>query len=100
MNSSYLTHAMATLPRQHRIRLLLHTDLATARAAILASIGVFEPDPAGTLLHIQADDLDWMARELARLPFSFVVQEPPALREALVRRAAALLECASEVCGG
>jgi len=97
--AGYLMHAMATLPRTHSIRLLLHTDLASARAAILASVGVFEPVAAGTLLHVQADDVDWMARELARLPFSFVVQEPPALREALVRRAAALLECAGDTSG-
>jgi predicted DNA-binding transcriptional regulator YafY len=34
----------------------------------------------GVLLRAQADKLDWIARELARLPFDFNVRSPAALR--------------------
>ena len=41
------------------------------------------PVDAGVVLHAQADDLDWLARELARLPFAFRVRTPRALRTAV-----------------
>jgi predicted DNA-binding transcriptional regulator YafY len=47
------------------------------------------------LLRVQADDLEWVARELARLPCDFVVQQPAALRRvvgALARRLLAAVE--------
>ncbi len=47
------------------------------------------------MLHSQADDLGWMARELARLPFPFTIVKPAALRKALSRHAQALLACAA-----
>ena len=47
--------------------------------------GVLEWQDDGVLLRGQADDLDWIARELARLPFDFSVRAPAALRGALGR---------------
>ncbi|HAT29778.1 MAG TPA: transcriptional regulator [Janthinobacterium sp.] len=88
---SYMSAAIASLPRAYAVKVLLHTDLERARAAIFASLGVLEPLAHGTMLHSQADDLDWMARELASLPFSFAIVEPAALGDALVRHAKALL---------
>lgn len=88
---AYMTAAITRLPRAHSVKALLHTDLATARAAIFTTLGLLEAVDGGTLLHSQVDDLEWMARELARLPFGFAIQEPPALRDALARHAAALL---------
>src|SRR5262245_36473943 len=69
----HLTFSVATLPRAHAIEVLLETDLATARRALFAAIGVLEPAPEGVLLRAQADDLDWFARELSRLAFGFRV---------------------------
>jgi predicted DNA-binding transcriptional regulator YafY len=37
------------------------------------------------LLSAQADDLDWFARELSRLPFDFKILTPAAMRESLRR---------------
>jgi predicted DNA-binding transcriptional regulator YafY len=90
---AYIAAAIASLPRTHSVRVLLHADLATASAAIFTSLGVLEAVTDGTMLHSQADDLEWMARELSRLPFSFVIQEPAALRDALANHAATLLTC-------
>lgn len=92
---AHLTAAIATLPRTHSIEVLLHTDLATARSALFEGIGVFEPTTEGVLLHGQADDLDWFARELARLPFGFDIRQPVALRAALKLRAERLLAAAA-----
>lgn len=84
---AHLSHAVATLPRAHAIEVRLHADLATAREALFAAAGVLEPDGEGVRLHAQADDLDWFARELARLPFDFSVVSPVDLCGAVARQA-------------
>jgi len=88
---AHLAESIATLPRAHAIEVLLHTDPATARAVLFEGAGVFEPVAGGVLLHAQADDLDWFARELMRLPFGFDIRGPEALRTALAGRARRLL---------
>jgi predicted DNA-binding transcriptional regulator YafY len=80
---AHLAFSVATLPRAHAIEVLLKTDLATARHELFDAIGVFEPGDDGTTLFAQADDLDWFARELSRLPFDFEIRSPAALRDAL-----------------
>ena len=80
---AHLAFSLATLPRAHAIDVLLHTDLATARREVFDAIGLLQADDAGVRLLAQADDLDWFARELARLPFAFQVRAPEALRAAV-----------------
>jgi predicted DNA-binding transcriptional regulator YafY len=80
---AHLTTSIARLPRAHAAEVLLATDLATARRELFPVAGVLEPVEAGVVLHAQADDLDWLARELARLPFAFSVRTPRALRTAV-----------------
>jgi predicted DNA-binding transcriptional regulator YafY len=92
---AYLAESIASLPRAHAIEVHLKTDLATARRASFESMGVFEPDDDGVLLAAQADDLDWFARELSRLPFEFEIRGPAALRTALDRCAERLRRIAS-----
>lgn len=89
---AYLARSIATLKRGHGIEVLLRTDLATARRELFDAIGLLEPVEEGVLLSAQADDLDWFARELSRLPFDFVVRSPGALRDALAKRGRKLLE--------
>lgn len=88
----HLTFSVATLPRTHAVEVLLDTNLASARSALFDAIGTFEQTDAGVVLHGQTDDLDWFARELARLPFAFSIRQPTALRTALKARAQRLLE--------
>ncbi|TDR81563.1 helix-turn-helix transcriptional regulator [Paludibacterium purpuratum] len=88
---AYLTRAFAGIERTHRIRVHLYADLSRARAAIFAAFGLLEERDNGTQLLIQADDLEWVARELARLPFAFEIEEPLALRAILARHARSLL---------
>jgi predicted DNA-binding transcriptional regulator YafY len=87
---AHLVFSVATLPRAHAVEVLLRTDLATARRETFDAIGVLEPAGADTLLFAQADDLDWFARELSRLPFGFEIRHPAALRDALQAHAARL----------
>ncbi|OGT58248.1 MAG: transcriptional regulator [Gammaproteobacteria bacterium RIFCSPHIGHO2_12_FULL_63_22] len=91
---AYLARSIATLKRAHGIEVLLHTDMATARRELFDAIGLLEPVEAGVLLSAQADDLDWFARELSRLPFDFTVRSPGALRDALAERGRKLLAAA------
>lgn len=93
---AYLAKSAATMPRAIRVVVLLQTDLNTARNELFDSIGVFQPINEGVLLTSQIDDLNWYARQLARLPFSFVVQEPTTLRNALIVRAKQLVDMAKK----
>jgi predicted DNA-binding transcriptional regulator YafY len=81
----YLKKSIAMIPRAHSVEVLLDTDLATAQKELVASVGVLEWTADGVLLRAQADDLNWIARELARLPFDFSVRAPAGLRNALLR---------------
>ena len=93
---AYLAHGVATLPRAISVTVMLKTDLKTAREALFAAMGVLQTCADGVLLHSQADDLNWYARQLARLPFAFEVREPDALRGALVTCANNLLAMAKK----
>lgn len=87
---AHVTRSVAMLPRAHAVEVLLHADLAAARRAVFGALGTLEPAEGGVCLRIQADELDWVARELARLPFAFEVRAPAALRRELSRLAARL----------
>ncbi len=89
-----IASSLATLPRTHSAEILLETDLGTARKTIDATLGVLEKTPVGVLLTSQTDDLPWLARELARLPFRFEIRSSAALCEALRQHAERLAQAA------
>ncbi|WP_211443167.1 helix-turn-helix transcriptional regulator [Collimonas humicola] len=80
---AHLSFSVATIPRAFAVEVLLKTDLISAREHLFDAIGIFEQTEEGVLLHNQSDDLDWFARQLARLPFAFEIRQPPALRDAV-----------------
>ena len=86
----YLSRAMATLPRAVKTEILLHTDIATARREITETLGIATESPEGVVVNGSADELDWYARELMRLPFGFEVRAPAELRGVIARIAAEL----------
>jgi predicted DNA-binding transcriptional regulator YafY len=95
---AHVTFSVATLPRRHAVEVLLRTDLRTAQRELFPAIGLLEPvGDQGVLLRGQADDLEWFARELARLPFAFEVRRPHELRSALREVAAGLIALADAV---
>jgi predicted DNA-binding transcriptional regulator YafY len=91
---AHVVQAIATLPRKFNFEVLLKTDLATAQNEIVDVLGLLEPCPDGVLLRGSADDLDWLARQLAKSSFDFVIHEPEPLRAALQRRASQLARLA------
>jgi len=90
--SAYLARAMATLPRAIAVETWLRTDLETARRELPPSLGVVEAIDGGVSLKGSADELEWYARELMRIPFGFEVRSPAALRDTIVNLARALAE--------
>jgi predicted DNA-binding transcriptional regulator YafY len=90
----WLNRTIATLPRAHRVEVLLRTDLAKARDAFSPAIGLFEASADGVLLRVRTDDLAWFARQLARVPFEFEIRTPQRLRQELLAHAARLQKLA------
>jgi predicted DNA-binding transcriptional regulator YafY len=88
----HLARSIAMLPRAHAVDVLLDADLERARRVVFVELGTLSACPDGVRLLAQADDLAWVARELARLPFAFTIRKPVALRRALAVHAHALLE--------
>jgi predicted DNA-binding transcriptional regulator YafY len=60
-------------------------DLATVQDKISALYGTLTPTATGVLLQEQFDDAEIMARYLMALNLPFIVHQPPALRQALLR---------------
>ncbi len=95
----YVRHSISTLPREHSVSVLLHTDLPTAQQRLFTEIGTLEYHvdknrrKPMVLLRSEADDLDFFARELARFPFRFEVLSPTALAVRVERHARQLLRC-------
>ena len=92
----WLNRTIATLPRAHRVEVLLHTDMAKAREAFSPAIGLLEPADDGVLLRVRTDDLAWFARQLARVPFGFEIRTPQKLRKELLAHAARLQKLAAD----
>ncbi|HEU4844277.1 MAG TPA: YafY family protein [Burkholderiaceae bacterium] len=92
---AHLRLSVASLPRAFSATVLLKTDLATARRALMATIGVFEQRADGVLLYNQSDDLAWLARQLAGVPFGLEILDPPRLRDELAAHARRLLQTAT-----
>lgn len=91
----HLVRSIAMLPRAHAVEVLLRTDLAQARRAVFVELGTLAETRGGVRLSAQADDLDWFARELARLPFALRVLKPLALRRALAAHGQRLVDLAA-----
>lgn len=80
----YLRESIAAVQRAHAIvvRFAL-ADMADVRRAIPSSIGKLTQERGRIRLDAQADDLDWFARELARVSLDFEIAKPKALKSAL-----------------
>jgi predicted DNA-binding transcriptional regulator YafY len=87
----YLEESVANMARRYTFKVLLKIDPLKAQREIGASIGIQEVCDEGVMLHGTSDDLPWIARQLARFPFEFVIHEPEELRGALRDHAASLV---------
>src|SRR5918995_1539160 len=68
---------------QWQAEVLLDAELPEAAAEIPRTIGSVESADGATLLRMGANDLEWIARYIAGLPFDAQVRKPPELRAAL-----------------
>jgi predicted DNA-binding transcriptional regulator YafY len=96
---SHVALSIATLPRAHTVEVVLRTDLRSAQRELFSTLGILEPIGDHVLLRSQADNLDWFARELSRLPWPFEVRRPAALVDAVRRNASRLLSIVKEHAG-
>jgi predicted DNA-binding transcriptional regulator YafY len=81
--ADYLHRSIITVPREHPVSVLLHTDITTATDTMGDIEALFQQQPDGLLLKTTTDSLACFARWLAWLPFSFRVLEPLELKSAL-----------------
>jgi len=88
---AYLVRSVATLPRAWTVEVLLKTTLERAQAQFFDTFGVFEQAADGVVLYNQADDIGWVARQLAGLPFGFEIRKPAELRDEVRKCAEGLL---------
>ena len=88
----FLVRSIANLPRAHTVVVTLDTTLARAQQAVFIELGELQQVGQRVQLSAQADDLAWVARELARLPFAFKVVKPLALRREVHALGLALLD--------
>jgi predicted DNA-binding transcriptional regulator YafY len=92
--TDFVSRSLASVPWQHGIEVLLHTDEPSARRHFPTTLAELEPvDEHATLLRMRADSLDWAAGLLAGAGCDFTIQHPPELR-ARVRRLAERLRAA------
>lgn len=88
----YITQSIANLPRPYPFEVFLKADPGAVEEEVLSIASRMEPLEDGVLLMGSTDNLDWLARQLARLPFDFRVRRPEGLRAALHRLAQKMAE--------
>lgn len=83
----YITRSLAQTPSTWPVEVILDMTLEEARYHIPPVVATLEQQVEGVLLRCSASSLDWIARLLISLGCSFVVKQPPELREELHRQA-------------
>jgi predicted DNA-binding transcriptional regulator YafY len=74
--------ALAVYPVRATVRVLAPPD--EVQRAVARDVGVLETDEHGTtVMRVGGDDVFWIARWLAAMPYPFEVLDPPELRDAL-----------------
>ncbi len=91
---NHIIQAIATMPRKYPFEVLLKTDIQRAQMEVFDVLGVLEAREGDVLMRGSVEDLDWLARQLSRFSFDFIVKEPEELRAALQKRSAQLAELA------
>lgn len=93
---AHVTRSLAAVPGKWQVEVLLDLPVDEAARRIPTTLAELADDPAGTLLRIRADSLDWVATVLAGLGSGFTIRQPNELR-ASVRALAERLEASGEV---
>ena len=78
-----VAQGLAAAPYRWQAEVVLGTDLATAASEVARTVGRVEEVGGETVLHIGANEVEWLAHYLAGLPFPTEVRSPPEVRAAL-----------------
>jgi predicted DNA-binding transcriptional regulator YafY len=92
---AYVEAQLLTRPANWQVVVLFQAPLYTLQQKIPAGYGTLSTTPGGTLFQCPTDDLDYMVRYLMALHLPFVIQEPPELRDALLRLAQQMQQIAT-----
>jgi predicted DNA-binding transcriptional regulator YafY len=88
--AAHVLQSLATVPWGWPIEVLLQIPLAEAQRRLAPDLGTLEAVAGGVILRTQADELDWMARQLVIIGCGFRILHPPELRAAVSRLGRAL----------
>ena len=91
----YVKRSLANVPDTWAVEVLLETTLEEARRYVSPVIATLDQAPDGVMLRCSAGSLEWIARFLTGLEYSFIVLKPPELRVELQKQAARLAEMAA-----
>lgn len=94
-----LLDSLATAPRRHAVRVLVHADRDHVGRRIPPGLAVLEPlpDRPWVRLSMQVEELGWVPSLLAWIDRPFVIEQPAALREHVRALAGRLLGSAGGV---
>lgn len=81
--SAYLQASIASLARTYHVEVRLKASLELVRTVLPHSLGIYQVHEEGITMHSEVEELEWMARILAGLPFSFEIVTPEALKSCL-----------------
>lgn len=94
----YVMRSLAATPVTWPVEILLETTLAEAQRYISPAVATLEETPQGVLMRCSVGHLDWLAEEmLPRLPWPFIVIQPPELRTELHKVAARIEQMAGRM---
>lgn len=79
----YVMRSIVNVPATWSIEVLLETTLEEARQIVPPVIATLEQAPGGVLMQCSVGHLGWIAHFLAGLECSFLVRNPPELRDEL-----------------
>lgn len=91
---AYVIEHFATGTARWQIEVEFKAPLYTVQQKIPAAYGTLTATSTGVLFQCQYDDINSMARYLVALDFPFVIHQPPALRDALLHLAEAMVQIA------
>ena len=77
---AHVTRSLAAVPGRWQVEVLLDLPVDEAARRIPATLAWLANDPAGTLLRMRANSLDWVATVLAGLGCGFTIRQPNELR--------------------
>jgi predicted DNA-binding transcriptional regulator YafY len=84
---AYVLKSIPQTPGTWFIDVLLNTTLEQAQYIVSPAMALLEQEPEGVSFRCYVNDLEWMAYVLVGLKCSFVIRQPPELRDTLKKLA-------------